>query len=81
MPIFAPGDVIRKFLIILGIVMSYALFTVVTWPFETRLSEADVQRVKALVQQQTSEPILSIGPLTRWRVHVDTGVKPAPPRS
>lgn len=67
-----------KFFIILGIVVGFALFSAMVWPFETHLSEADIQRITAVVREQTAEPILSIRPLPRWRVHVETGATKGP---
>jgi hypothetical protein len=68
----------RKLLIILYAVAMLGLLVGVLWPFETRLSETDIQRIAAVVQEQTAEPILSIRPLPRWRVHVVTGIDPGP---
>ena len=68
----------QKFLIILYGVALLGLLVGVLWPFETRLSEADMQRITAVVRKQTAEPILSIRPLPRWRVHVETGIDPGP---
>ena len=68
----------RKFLIILYGVAMLGLLVGVLWPFETRLSKADIQRITAVVQEQTAEPILSIRPLSRWSVHVVTGIDPGP---
>jgi hypothetical protein len=63
----------RKFLIIVLGIVSLALLVSVVWPFETRLTEGDMQAIIAQVRQQTKEPIMSVRPLVRWRVYVETG--------
>ena len=63
----------RKFLIILYGVLSLALLVGIFWPFETHLSDADLMTITLQVRQKTSEPIMSVRPMLRWRAHVKTG--------
>ena len=68
----------RKFLIILFGIVSLAVLVGMLWPFETRLSDADLQAITAQVRQKTSEPIISVGAMPRWRAHVQTGKSDGP---
>lgn len=67
------GNGMRKLLIIdLGLA-ALGLFVGVLWPFETRLSTADLDAITATTRKDTAEPILDVRPLSRWTVRVRTG--------
>jgi hypothetical protein len=64
----------RKFLIILLGILSLALLVGMSWSFERGVSAADVKRITAIVQAETTESILQIERQRDGTVLVSTGV-------
>ena len=64
----------RKFLVILLGVVSFALLVGVLWSFDRDLSDADRKRITAIVQAETTESIRQIERQRDGTVRVHTGV-------
>lgn len=64
---------VRKFCIILYLLGCVALFVGVLWPYQSRLTDNDLQRIVTTVETFTSEPILSVRPGPRWSARIETG--------
>jgi len=68
----------RKLHIVLYGVALLVLLWGVLWPFETQLSKADIEKISAIVAEETSQPILSLRTLPRWGARVETGIISGP---